>query len=336
MEKIKEFMSNPKKTAILGLVGCALMLLCYLCDLFRLNFFDFYFYKLGFFSLSDLAYLFSKLYIIGLITYFTIVFMRIFKKKGNIKIANYVLIVCYVVTLLDNIVIYMENGTFSFFDWIDTIILIISNLYFFNILLRKKNFVNNKMFAIFIILYALYFIVKFIFDIIILKSVFDVRCILSDIKYILLDVTYISYIFIIPYFYNYYKLLKSENGNVSTNKKNNDVIARIIFIIIIIVIGLYCTIFCNVIGCSELKVKGGQYCISHTCKIDGCTNERETDSLYCYSHTCIDSHCTNKRVSGSSYCYKHYSNLPNCKYSNCSNKVEYSWSKYCDKHSYLE
>lgn len=90
--------------------------------------------------------------------------------------------------------------------------------------MEKKNFVNNKIFAISIIGYALYMPIFYI-----TLSIgsgggiyfFDI------LKYM----GYICYIFIIPYFNNYYKLLKSENVNVS--KKKTYIIGILISIVYI-------------------------------------------------------------------------------------------------------
>lgn len=93
MEKIKEFMSNPKKTAILGLVGAIPMIIYALYCWFD----DF-----------EFSFIFSILYLIayniGLVIYFTIVLNRLYKHNGNIKIANYVLIAGYIVSLASNLI----------------------------------------------------------------------------------------------------------------------------------------------------------------------------------------------------------------------------------------
>ena len=81
MEKLKEFMRSPKKTAILGLIGSILMLANWII----------YFTP---FSILD------ELCSICLIIYFIVILVRMFLQKGNLKFANYTLIISYIVTLL--------------------------------------------------------------------------------------------------------------------------------------------------------------------------------------------------------------------------------------------
>ncbi len=89
MNSIKDFFSSPKKTAILGLIGSILMLSSLLIN----------------FSIS---YIFNDLYVIGLIVYFSIVLARMYKKQGNIKFANYILISVYSIQLLFMIILIAQ------------------------------------------------------------------------------------------------------------------------------------------------------------------------------------------------------------------------------------
>ena len=176
MKKLKDFFSSPKKTAILGLIGSLLMLL-------------------------DISVSFSpldNLYVIGLIVYFIIILFRIFAQKGNLKIANYTLIITYLVQLLMIIPNIKYNS-------VDRIIVYVVSF----VIIRKKNFVNNKIFAITIILYTLLQLFPFIINGI---HFFGIRYapLVETTIYI---INYIGYIFIIPYFYNYYNILRGENKN---------------------------------------------------------------------------------------------------------------------------
>lgn len=182
MKKIKEFLSSPKKTAILGLIGSLLMLL-------------------------DISVSFSpldNLYVIGLIVYFIIILCRIFAQKGNLKIANYTLIILYIAQLL--MIVPNIKYIFTFNGIIYVISLILVLLYFFNILLRKKNFVNNKIFAITIILYTLIHLILVITT----YNFFAIKY-SPFVEIVIYIINYIGYLFIIPYFYNYYNLLREEN-----------------------------------------------------------------------------------------------------------------------------
>ena len=175
MEKLKEFMSSPKKTAILGLIGIFIMLISVLRHTIGEDAFE-----LGVITMSHT-------YIWGLLAYFIIVLLRIFKQTGDIKIANYLLIASLLIAIIGNIL----NRQF-----INVIVLVLLELYILNILLRKKNFVNNKIAFIILIIYIIYaFIFKgkiFVFE--------------RDILDYLTQV--IGCLLITPYFYKYYELLK--------------------------------------------------------------------------------------------------------------------------------
>ncbi len=187
MEKVREFLKSPKKIAILGLVGSILMLFSW-CVYFSA------------YSILD------KLYVIGLIIYFIIILVRMFAQKGNLKIANYTLIGLYIGQLL--MVIPSIKYIFTVKGIIYVIVFIIVLLYYINILLRKKNFVNNRIFAITISLYTLIQVASVI-------SAYN----MFAIKYspfaetVIYTINCIGYVLIIPYFYNYYNILKGENKN---------------------------------------------------------------------------------------------------------------------------
>ena len=82
---MKELLKSPKKTAILGLVGSVIMFLIVL---------------MTFSSQLLITNTVYNLFIIGLVFYFTVVLMRMTRQKGNIKIANYILIITYTITLI--------------------------------------------------------------------------------------------------------------------------------------------------------------------------------------------------------------------------------------------
>ena len=180
---MKEFLKSPKKTAILGLVGSVIMLI-----------------PMFLYSHYSLIYNFSHIYFIGLIIYFVIVLLRMFKQKGNIKFANYILILTYTVSILASIIVGIAEGEFF---TLDDLLLIIMTLYFINILLRKIKLINNKTFAIIIIAVSIYQLLRCIF---IIYGASEI--LLLDMLYF---VKYLAHITIVPYFYNYYELLKGGN-----------------------------------------------------------------------------------------------------------------------------
>ena len=182
MEKLKEFMNSPKKTAILGLVGSIMMLI-----------------SIFLFRHYSLIYNIYNLYFIGLIIYFSTVLTRMFKQKGNIKFANYTLILTYITSIVVSIVLGIAEGEFF---TLDDLLLIIMTLYFCNILLRKTKLINNKTFAIIVIGLSVYQLIRC--SIVIFEA--------NEIGF--LDMSYfvkhLAHITIVPYFYNYYELLKGE------------------------------------------------------------------------------------------------------------------------------
>lgn len=179
MEKLKELMSSPKKTAILGLSGSILMLITTFTSLY----------------ISNLILNSYNLYIIGLIVYFIIILMRMYKQKGNIKVANILLLTTYIISFVAVIFVDIVEGESILIDIIlfGTII-----LYLCNILFRKIKFINNKIFAVILIGFSIYQLIRF--GIYFLNE--------TELYLISYFIKYCGYITIVPYFYNYYELLK--------------------------------------------------------------------------------------------------------------------------------
>lgn len=177
---MKEFLKSPKKTAILGLVGSFLMLTTTFTSSYT----------------SNLILNSNNLYIIGLIVYFIIILMRMYKQRGNIKIANALLITTYILSLILSVFINIAEGESIL---VDVLLFGITILYLSNILFRKIKFINNKIFAVILLGFSIYQIIRFgtyIFR--------NNEILISGF------VKYLGYIAIVPYFYNYYELLKGE------------------------------------------------------------------------------------------------------------------------------
>lgn len=166
MEEIKEILKSPRKTVILGLVGSILWLVYYV------------FQTRGFVVLNPFILL-SNITSIGLIVYFSIVLMRMNKKRVDIKIANYTLIITYIISALWNL---------RYFEIFTIIFLVINILYFCNIFLKKPQIIDNKIFLIANIVFRL---LNLIFSFSLLSLVLTIILLSS-----------------VPYFYNYYELLK--------------------------------------------------------------------------------------------------------------------------------
>ena len=120
-----------------------------------------------------------------------------FKQRGNIKFANYILIITFIISILVSIILGILEGEFF---TLDDLLLIIMTLYFSNILLRKVKLINNNAFAIIVIGLSIYQLIRYGF---IIFSVKEIE--ILDLSYI---IKHLAYITIVPYFYNYYELLK--------------------------------------------------------------------------------------------------------------------------------
>ena len=93
-----------------------------------------------------------------LIIYFSIVYMRLYKNKGNISTAKNILVICYASLILVRIVwlfipIYFGGIGSSI---ISIILSIFSFIYFYTLLIKSKPKINNIIFVIVIIGYTIY------------------------------------------------------------------------------------------------------------------------------------------------------------------------------------
>lgn len=194
MGKLKEFMSSPKKTAILGLVGGIIMLLFTILA-------EYIFYiDYDYINIYSLIY---NLFILGVITYFVVVLLRISKHNVSINIANSILITTFILSLLGGIYIGISQGEgIILFDFL----LFISILYFCNILFRKLNLINNKVFVI-VVISSLMF--NLIMNVLYILESSEIT--FGDLtNFIITPIRNMGYILTLPYFYNYYELLKEE------------------------------------------------------------------------------------------------------------------------------
>ncbi len=118
-----------------------------------------------------------------------------YKENVNIKVANYVLIIMLIIqTVFDMImaIARLDYGIGNTDEFIGIIVNVILIMYFFNILLKKSHFINNKVYSITVI-------VGFAFKMI-QPSFFSSGEILLS----LCSFT------VVPYFYNYYELSKNK------------------------------------------------------------------------------------------------------------------------------
>lgn len=189
MEKVKEFFSNTKKTAMLALImNIVAVIVLYMIS-------NYY---------GILMCLRICSFNIGTIIYFIIIVLRLYKKKGNIKVANYILVIFFalnaLLTIISTIQLKSTIGGTSYIVYIvstymiETIIYTILTLYFCKILLKIKIPIIDNIIFIAAIL------------------IFVSNVLISGIN--THSVTFaLAYLSIIPYFYNYYELLERSNQN---------------------------------------------------------------------------------------------------------------------------
>ncbi len=185
---MKEFLKSPKKTAILGLISCIVMLIF----MFR-------------FRGVSILYNCYDLYFIGLIIYFSIVLIRMYKQKGNIKIANYILVATFIISIIVGIILAIMEAELIFS--LNDLSVIIMTVYLINILFIRKNFINNKIFGVVVIGVSIYEIIKCC---IFISNVGGIESLISGSFNTAYFIKHFVHIAIIPYFYNYYELLKEE------------------------------------------------------------------------------------------------------------------------------
>lgn len=196
MEKVKEFFRDNKKTAILALIGSVILLAYY------------WYISTFFYGFTRLFYGFIRLLLryvgyIGIVVYFANVLLRMYKKKGNIRVANYILIVTLIIqTIIKGISLISDSyyGYFYINEFVWIIVNVISIIYFFNVLLKKQNFINNKIYVIAVVV--------------------GVVCQMTQMpRFSLLGIILnLCPLTAVPYFYNYYELLK-EKKDMDNNEE---------------------------------------------------------------------------------------------------------------------
>lgn len=195
MEKLKEFMRSPKKTAILGFVSSILMIL----NVFLNNNH----------SLLSLLFQFSsKLFIFGFALYFLIILLRLVKNIGNIKIANYFLIISFIIPILIEVFIIIKYQI-NIKGVIYLIVYIYLSYYLYNLLIKRNYKVNNIIFSAVLIGFVVYQMIYSIYCKNFIISAYNnfTQNLIMNIMYLIMKVSYVG---IIPYFINYSKLLRER------------------------------------------------------------------------------------------------------------------------------
>ena len=185
---MEELLKSPKKTAILGLSGSIIILIATIVTSLES-------------TILETAFNASFGY---LMIYFSVVLLRIYKKKGDIKKANVLLISSYILIFIEMVYVKFMYAydivTYSIF----LVLQIVMILYLCNIFFRKIKIINNKVFATVLVFFSVYQILRL-----------GINFFEEPELYLIVNlIKYLGYMTIVPYFYNYYELLKEakEDG----------------------------------------------------------------------------------------------------------------------------
>lgn len=192
MENLKKFITSPKRNAIVGLVGSILMLLQAIFIIVISKEIEF----------KEISHIIKNFVSLGFILYFSIILYRMNRRRGNLKIATNILIVSLILTILSLILLQVAD-IMNFSNIIAITLNIIIYIFLFNILKRKSTKFSNNIFLVVIVAYTIYQLVIDNMNTTIFTNEFDTRT-------FLIWLCNVSYLGIVPYFYNYYEILKEE------------------------------------------------------------------------------------------------------------------------------
>lgn len=192
MESIKKFFASPKRNAILGLVSSILMLLQAVFIIVINVEFEF----------QEISHIIRNFVSLGFIMYFSIILYRMNIRRGNLKRVTNILIVFLILTILSLILLQVAD-IMNFSNIIAITVNIIILIFLFNILKRKSTKFSNNIFLVVIVAYTIYQLVIDNMNTTIFTNEFDTRT-------FLIWLCNVSYLGIVPYFYNYYEILKEE------------------------------------------------------------------------------------------------------------------------------
>lgn len=192
MENLKKFIASPKRNTIVGLVSSILMLLQAIFIIVISKEIEF----------KEISHIIKNFVSLGFILYFSIILYRMNRRRGNLKIATNILIVSLILTILSLILLQVAD-IMNFSNIIAITLNIIIYIFLFNILKRKSTKFSNNIFLVMMVVYTIYQLVMDNMNIIIFTNEFDTRN-------FLIWICNVSYLGIVPYFYNYYEILKGE------------------------------------------------------------------------------------------------------------------------------
>lgn len=202
---MKEFFGSLKKTAMLGLISSILMMIYIIMQMSSRT--------QGFLVIILNAIQLLPM-LIGFIVYFSIVTLRMSKENISLKIGNNILLICLVITLVAVVIITIIYYEFSIISILNIIIRSITIIFIYNVTLKKSTKVSWIWFALSIV----YLVV---IDIINIINIWRANNYLLNLYptsetitiLILKTISCVSYIGIIPYFINYYNIVKEGKIN---------------------------------------------------------------------------------------------------------------------------
>lgn len=192
MESFKKFIASPKRNAIVGLVSSILMLLQAIFIIVISKEIEF----------KEISHIIKNFVSLGFILYFSIILYRMNRRRGNLKIATNILIVSLTLTIL-LLIFFQFTGTMYSNNIIAIIVNINILIFLFNILKRKSTKFSNNIFLVMMVAYTIYQLVIDNMNTTIFTNEFDTRT-------FLIWLCNVSDLGIVPYFYNYYEILKGE------------------------------------------------------------------------------------------------------------------------------
>lgn len=186
LEKTKKTFTNPIITIIIGLVGTLIYIILHI---FIMR------------SAPVIQSILYNLYYVILIVYFTCVLLRLKKINANMKIIQYMLLGSIPISFVMYVITILYYSGISIHDILFIIPYIGFFIYFLNIFnIKEIKFANNKFFIASIFINILPFIILMFSA----GSFFGILiCLLN----IILPIS------IVPYFYNYYNLVKGKKEN---------------------------------------------------------------------------------------------------------------------------
>lgn len=205
MENVKEFFGSLKKTAMLGLISSILMMIYIIMQMSSRT--------QGFLVIILNAIQLLPM-LIGFIVYFSIVTLRMSKENISLKIGNNILLICLVMTLVAVVIITIIYYEFSILSILNIIIRSITIIFIYNVTLKKSTKISWIWFALSIV----YLVV---IDIINIINIWKANNYLLNLYptsetitiLILKTISCVSYVGIIPYFINYYNIVKEGKIN---------------------------------------------------------------------------------------------------------------------------